>query len=306
MASVRILICDPVADETVKMLKDEGFVVDIETDLSPQELEETVPDYHAMVVRSATKVREPIIEAAENLKIVVRAGVGLDSIDVDYAENKGIQVSNTPEASSNSVAELTIGHMLSLARNISRGTLTLKQGRWAKSDLGGTELAGKVLGVIGIGRIGSLVAEKAASLGMDPIAYDKYTGEAPTEQVEVVDFDPLLERSDYVSLHIPFVPSEGPTIAEKELRKMKSTAYLINCARGGVVDEGDLTRALEEGWIKGAALDVYTSEPPEDTELLNLPNLSLTPHLGASTREAQRRVGVQTAETLIQFFHEEV
>ncbi|MFP4646154.1 MAG: D-2-hydroxyacid dehydrogenase [Candidatus Acetothermia bacterium] len=298
----KILICDPIAEEGVQKLRDAGFELEIKTDLSSEELREEVRIYNAMVVRSATKVREPIIDAADNLEIVVRAGVGLDNIDVDYAENKGIQVSNTPEASSNSVAELALGHMLSLARNIAEGTVTLKEGKWAKSDLKGIELAGKTLGVIGIGRIGILVADKADALGMEVLAYDKFISDPPRDHVRMVEKEQLLSSSDFITLHIPFIESEGPTIAEEELQKMKENAYLINCARGGVVDESALAKALQKGWIAGAGLDVYVQEPPEDRDLLSSSKVSLTPHLGATTFEAQTRVGEQAADTLIQFF----
>ncbi|MFW6422194.1 MAG: NAD(P)-dependent oxidoreductase, partial [Candidatus Bipolaricaulota bacterium] len=203
----KILICDPIAEEGVQKLRDAGFELEIKTDLSSEELREEVRIYNAMVVRSATKVREPIIDAADNLEIVVRAGVGLDNIDVDYAENKGIQVSNTPEASSNSVAELALGHMLSLARNIAEGTVTLKEGKWAKSDLKGIELAGKTLGVIGIGRIGTLVADKADALGMEVLAYDKFISDPPRDHVRMVEKEQLLSSSDFITLHIPFIES---------------------------------------------------------------------------------------------------
>ena len=300
--STKILISDPIAEEGIDKLKEQGFELDIKVDLSPEELEEQISSYHGMVVRSATKVREPIIDAAENLKIIVRAGVGLDNIDVNYAENKGIKVQNTPEASSNSVAELAIGHMLSLARGIPRGTSSLKEGEWIKSELRGSELAGKKLGIIGIGRIGSLLAKKGEALGMEPRAYDKFIEEAPVEEVEMMDKKDVISTADFLSLHIPFIKSEGPTISTEELKSMKESAYLINCARGGVVDEKALKEALEKGWIAGAALDVYESERPGKNDLCGNDNVSLTPHIGASTVEAQRRVGEGAAEKLIEFF----
>jgi len=181
----------------------------------------------------------------------------------------------------------------------------LREGEWIKSELKGTELAGKTLGIIGAGRIGSLVAEKGASLGMDPIAYDKYVSEPPVSFLEMVEKEEVLERADFLTLHIPFVESEGPTVAEEQLRSMKETAYLINCARGGVVDQDDLYEALKGGEIAGAALDVFPQEPPPAEPLFQLPNLSLTPHIGASTAEAQRRVGEEAAGELIDFFQGE-
>lgn len=300
--SAKILVCDPIADEGIQKLEEEGFDLNILTDLSAEELKKEIPSYQGAVVRSATKVREPIIDAAENLEIIVRAGVGLDNIDVEYAEKSGIKVENTPEASSNSVAELAIGHMLSLARDIPKGTSSLKSGEWVKSELTGSELRGKRLGIIGIGRIGSLLAQKGKGLGMNPFAYDKYIQEPPVEGVQMAEKGEVIATSDFLSLHIPFIESEGPTISEEELKSMKETAYLVNCARGGVVDEEALDKALRQGWIAGAALDVYESEPPGEAELLENENLSLTPHIGASTAEAQRRVGEGAAQKLIEFF----
>lgn len=302
---VKILISDPIAEEGVEKLEDAGFELDHKYDLSPEELKQEIGQYEGIVVRSATKLRAPILDEADNLEIVVRAGVGLDNIDLDHADELGIEVRNTPEASSNSVAELALGHMFSLARDIPRGTASLKEQKWIKNDLKGTELAGKTLGIIGAGRIGSLVAQKATALGMEALAYDKYIDEAPVEEIEMVEMDKLLEKSDYVTLHIPFVASEGATIDEAELKKMKDSACIVNCARGGVVDEDALAKALKNDWIGAAALDVFTEEPPSKEELLKFDNLSLTPHLGASTVEAQRRVGTQTADELMNFFGKE-
>ncbi len=302
---VKILISDPIAEEGVKKLEDAGFELDHKYDLSPEELKQEIGQYEGIVVRSATKLRASILDEADNLEIVVRAGVGLDNIDLDHADELGIEVRNTPEASSNSVAELALGHMFSLARDIPRGTASLKEQKWIKSDLKGTELAGKTLGIIGAGRIGSLVAQKATALGMEALGYDKYIEEAPVEEIEMVEMDELLKKSDYVTLHIPFVASEGATIAETELKKMKDSACIVNCARGGVVDEKALTKALKNDWIGAAALDVFTEEPPSREDLLKFDNLSLTPHLGASTVEAQRRVGTQTADELMDYFGKE-
>ncbi|MFP4136211.1 MAG: hydroxyacid dehydrogenase [Candidatus Acetothermia bacterium] len=302
---VKLLISDPIAEEGIEKLEDAGFDLDHKYDLSSDELKEEIGNYQGIVVRSATKLRAPILDEADSLEIIVRAGVGLDNIDLDRAEELGIEVQNTPEASSNSVAELALGHMFALARDIPRGTATLKKKKWIKSELKGTELAGKTLGVIGVGRIGSLVARKGTALGMEALGFDKYVDEAPIEEIEMVEMDRLLASSDYVSLHIPFVESEGATIGEAELRKMKESACLINCARGGVVDEDALVKALENDWIAGAGVDVFTEEPPQDDDLLKFDNISLTPHLGASTVEAQRRVGTQAADELIQFFEKE-
>lgn len=301
----KILISDPIAEEGIEKLDQSGFELDHQYDLTAEELKREIGKFEGIVVRSATKLRAPILDEANNLEIIVRAGVGLDNIDLDHADELGIEVRNTPEASSNSVAELAIGHMLSLVRGIPRGTESLKNQQWIKSELKGSELAGKTLGIIGIGRIGSLVAKKGVALGMEPIVYDKFVDQSPVDGVNMVEKDELLSSSDYVTLHVPFIESEGATIGEPELQKMKESAYLINCARGGVVDEDALKKALEKEWIEGAGIDVFTEEPPQDEELLKFDNLSLTPHVGASTVEAQRRVGTQTADELIDFFGKE-
>ncbi len=300
----KILISDPIAEESVKSLEEAGFDLAIKTELSPDELTKEIPQYEGIIVRSGTKLRAPILDAASNLKVIVRAGVGLDNIDLEHADELGIEVRNTPEASSNAVAELALGHMLSLARNIPRGTQSLKEQNWIKGELKGTELLGKTLGLIGIGRIGQLVAKKCDALGMDIVAFDKYVDEAPIPEVEMVKMDKLLEVSDYLTLHIPFVKSEGATIGREELRQMKDSCCVINCARGGVVDEDALTDALANGWIAGAGLDVYTEEPLRNETLLSMDNISLTPHLGASTFEAQSRVGKQTVDEIVDFFGE--
>ncbi len=300
----KVLISDPIAEEGVKKLEEAGFQLETKTDLSAEELTEQIGSYDGIVVRSGTKLREPILEAAEDLEIIVRAGVGLDNIDLDCAEELGIEVRNTPEASSNAVAELALAHMLALSRNVPRGTASLKEQRWIKGELKGNELMGKTVGIIGIGRIGQLVAKKCDALGMDAVAFDKYVDEAPIDEVEMVSLDELLDTSDFVTLHIPFIKSEGATIGRDELKTMKESSCIINCARGGVVDEDALTEALTEGWIAGAGLDVFNEEPPENEELLSVDKLSLTPHLGASTFEAQSRVGVQAADELIDFFGE--
>ncbi len=302
--SAKVLICDPVADETISMLEDEGFDIEIKVDMNPEELESEVPEYQAMVVRSATKVREKVIDKAKNLEVIVRAGVGLDNIDVDYAEEKGVKVLNTPEASSRSVAELAIAHMLCLARNIPYGTASLKDGKWEKKQLRGIELAEKTLGLIGIGRIGKRVAKRAKCMGMEVIAYYYKPIEKPPipEINEMVSKDELLKRSDFITLHIPYDPKKGPEIGKEELDKVKDGVYIVNCARGGVVDEGALLEALESGKVAGAGIDVFIDEPPGKSRLIEHPNVSLTPHLGATTYESQRRVGTQTAEKLIEFF----
>jgi len=299
----RVLVSDPLAQDAVDEMKVAGLAVDVKTDMSPEELIRTIPDYEAIVVRSATKVRKEIIDAAANLKLIVRAGVGLDNIDVKYAQSKGIEVRNTPGASTNSVAELALGHILSLARHIARGTVSLKNGKWEKKALKGVEIAGKTLGIVGIGRIGRALAEKAHALGMSVIAFDKFVSRSPLpEIVTMVGFDELLTRSDFISLHIPFDPNEGPAIGKDEFEKMKDGVRIVNCARGGVIDEEALAGALSSGKVAGAALDVFATEPPGvSSPLFAQENLSLTPHIGASTVEAQGRVGTEAAKIVIEF-----
>jgi len=299
----KVLASDPLAKSAVEQMRDAGLVVDEKTDLSVEQLKSEIANYDAIVVRSATKVRAEIIDAATNLKLIVRAGVGLDNIDVEYAKNKGIEVRNTPAASSNSVAELALGHLISLARYISRGTVSVRSGKWEKKALKGIEIYGKTLGIVGIGRIGQSLAKKATALGMKVVAYDKFVDKSPLpEIVEMVPFDQLLADSDFISLHIPFDPKVGATIGKPEIEKMKDGVRILNCARGGVIDEVALASALASGKVAGAALDVFATEPPaSDNPLFAQENVSFTPHIGASTVEAQARVGAEAASTVIEF-----
>jgi len=300
---LRVLVSDPLADDSVAAMRQAGLTVDVKTDLSPDELAKEIVNYDAIVVRSATKLRAPIIDSASNLRLIVRAGVGMDNIDVDYARSKHIEVRNTPAASSSSVAELALGHLLSLARYIGRGTVSLKNGSWEKKALKGVEIEGKTLGIIGIGRIGQLLAKKAKALGMEIIAFDKFISDSPLrELVTMVSFDRLLKESDFISLHIPFDPKEGAVIGRDEFALMKDSVRIINCARGGVIDEVALAEALASGQVAGAALDVFAAEPPDVNDaLFSQPSLSLSPHIGAATVEAQGRVGKEAAEIVIEF-----
>ena len=300
---LRVLVSDPLADDSVAAMRQAGLSVDVKTDLSPDELAKEIVNYDVIVVRSATKLRGPIIDSASNLRLIVRAGVGMDNIDVDYARSKHIEVRNTPAASSSSVAELALGHLLSLARYIGRGTVSLKNGSWEKKALKGVEIEGKTLGIIGIGRIGQLLAKKAKALGMEIIAFDKFINESPLAKlVTMVSFDRLLKESDFISLHIPFDPKEGAVIGRDEFALMKDSVRIINCARGGVIDEVALADALASGQVAGAALDVFAAEPPDVNDaLFSQPSLSLTPHIGAATVEAQGRVGKEAAEIVIEF-----
>jgi len=299
----RVLASDPLAAEAVAAMREAGLEVDEKTDLTPESLLEEIGAYDAIVIRSATKVRAEVLDAGTSLKLVVRAGVGLDNVDLEHAKAKGVEVRNTPAASSNSVAELALGHMLSLARNIGRGTVSMKAGKWEKKALKGVEIAGKTLGLIGIGRIGCSLAEKAKALGMRVIAFDAYLDVCPVDGLaEMVSFDELLASSDFISLHIPFDPAVGATLSDEQFEKMKKGVRIVNCARGGVVDERALVDALRSGKVAGAALDVFSAEPATGEEpFIGEENVSLTPHIGAATVEAQARVGAEAAQIVIDF-----
>jgi len=298
---MKVLICDPLAESAIARLREAGLEVVERTGMSPEELAaELAKGYEAIVVRSATKVRKAAIDAAVGLKLIVRAGVGLDNIDVEYAREKGIQVRNTPRASTDSVAELALAHMLALARSLPQATISLREGKWEKKAFKGIELSGKTLGVIGIGRIGQAVARRALCLGMRVIAFDKFVKESPLPEVRMVPLEELLREADFITLHVPADPA-GPVIGQREIALMKDGAYLINCARGGVVDEAALLSALNSGKLAGAGLDVFEEEPPQNMELLHHPKVSLTPHIGAQTKEAQARVGDEVVDILLEF-----
>jgi D-3-phosphoglycerate dehydrogenase len=296
---MKLLVCDPVDPEAVAAMREGGVDVDVKDDVTPEALEEIIPEYEAMVIRSRTKVREPLIDKASNLKAVIRAGVGLDNIDVEYAESKGIEVRNTPAASSNAVAELTIGYLFALARPVVEGTASMKEGKWEKKTLKGTELAGKTLGLVGFGRIGSLVGEKANALGME-VLYHRRT-EVDVDFATQVSLDELLKRSDYVSLHVPHTAATHHVIGEEELAKMKDGVRIVNCGRGGTLDEDALYEAIRSGKVTGAALDVYEDEAEErGQKLMQLPEVIGSPHIGAGTVEAKARVGEETARIAIE------
>jgi len=299
----RVLVSDSLDPNAVAAMREAGLDVDEKTDLAPEQLEAEIAAYDAIVIRSATKVRAGIIDAGTNLKLVVRAGVGLDNVDVEYALSKGLAVRNTPAASSNSVAELALGHIFSLARHIGRGTVSTKSGAWEKKHLKGIEIAGKTLGIIGIGRIGQSLAQKASALGMKIVCSDAFLTESPIPDIApMVTQGELLERSDFISVHIPFDPKVGPSISGPQFDVMKDGAYLVNCARGGVIDEAALVAAMDSGKVAGVALDVFEQEPPaSDHPLFTQVDLSLTPHIGASTVEAQARVGREAADIVIEF-----
>jgi D-3-phosphoglycerate dehydrogenase len=296
---MKILVCDKTEKEAVEQMRAGGLIVDVRDDISPEELPKVLPGYDGMVVRSRTKVRQPLIDICPNLKVIVRGGVGLDTIDAEYARSKGITVMNTPMASSASVAELTVGYMFALARSLYQASASMKSEKWEKKSFEGDEVGGKTLGLIGVGNIGKEVAKRAKALGMNVIAYDPFV--KAVDGVKMVTLDELLMQSDYISLHLPKTKESANMIGKDQFAKMKNGVRVINCARGGIIDENALYEALTGGKLAGAALDVYAEEPPADWKLAKLPNVICSPHIGAATKEAQGRVGAEVAEKLIAF-----
>jgi D-3-phosphoglycerate dehydrogenase len=308
---MKVLICDSVSPVTIQALQGAGIEVDNRPEITPDELLRDASQYDGMVVRSRTKVPKEVIDAATNLKIIVRGGVGLDNIDVAYAKSVGVTVRNTPKASSNSVAELALGYMLALARHIPQASMSMTAGQWKKKQLKGSEIAGKTLGLVGFGNIGGLLGRKAAALGMDILFYDVITPPDPGPARQV-DLEELLAKSDYISLHVPLLPATKNMLNAETFAKMKDGVHIINCARGGVIDEDDLYDALVSGKVAGAALDVFLDEKvtPGNPKLFELRDekgfnkVIGSPHIGASTSEGQDRVGGEVAEILIEFYKE--
>lgn len=292
MGTLKIFVADRVSSDFAKKIGELGEVV-VKPGLSEEELCREIEKYEVLIVRSATKVTRRVIEAGKKLKIVARAGVGIDNIDVKAAEEKGIKVIYAPEASKTAVAELVMGLMLCWARKIPQAYRELKEGRWEKEKFVGTELKGKTLGVIGVGRIGGEVAFKALAFGMRVLGYDLVRREEVGEKgVVYVDLPTLLRESDFVTIHVPLTPETEKMIGERELSLMKPTAVLINTSRGKIVDEDALVRALREGKIAGACLDVFREEPTKNLELLSLEQVIPTPHIGASTVESQQNIAL--------------
>ncbi len=297
---MKVLVSDHLHEAGIELLR-QHVEVEVAVGLSKEELIERVRDKDALLVRSATRVTRDVIEAAKNLKVIGRAGVGVDNIDIKAATERGIIVVNAPEASSITVAEHTIGLMLALARRIPQANASLKAGKWEKKKFMGVELRGKTLGVIGMGRIGSQVVRKAKAFEMRCIAYDPYISRKLAEElgVEVVELDELLARSDFVTVHVPLTEQTRHLIDAEAIAKMKDGAYIVNAARGGVVDEAALYDALRSGKLAGAALDVFEKEPPFGNPLLELESCIVTPHLGASTEEAQRYASLIACEEVL-------
>lgn len=290
----KILVCDRIADEGIRMMEEKGYEVGTCWDLSKNQLQNIVSEYDALIVRSATKVDADLLSNAKKLKVIGRAGEGLDNIDLKKAREIGIQVVNTPHVSATSVAELTIAHLLSLARGIVEGTLNLREGKWTKDELMGVEVNGKTLGVIGCGTIGKTVERLAISLGMkvvgvDMCVYDRF-----------VTLDEMLPQSDFITIHVPLTPHTRHMLSKKEFGMMKEGVMLIDCSRGGVVDQEALYDALTSGKVKAAALDVFEEEPPRNNRLLTLKNVIATPHIGAQTQEAQLRSSILIAKRIIE------
>ena len=297
---MRILVTEKLNASGLDVLA--GFAdVDVKSGLSPEELASVVDGYDALVIRSRTNVDASIIQAGKSLKVIGRAGVGVDNIDVEAATLRGITVVNAPTGNSNAVAEQTLALMLALARNICPAVTSLKAGRWEKSSLEGTEVKGKTLGLVGLGRIARLVAAKARALEMKVIAFDPFVApeKAESMNVRMMDLNELMQEADYISVHTPLTPDTAGMISTAELALMKPTAYVINCARGGIIDEKALYEALSNHVIAGAALDVYEKEPAVGNPLIDLPNVLCTPHLAASTAEAQENVARDVAQAVV-------
>ena len=300
---IRVLTNDGLEAASIDALKALGVEV-VNEHIGQDVLGEKLKDFDAVVIRSATKLTADVFDAEKggNLKLAIRAGVGVDNIDIPAGNNVGVTVKNTPAASSNSVAELALAHMLSVARFIGISNATMRNGEWNKKKYQGTEISGKTLGIVGMGRIGQSLAAKATALGMK-VVYTDLFGKNDSLSYEFMELDDLLKVSDFVSLHVPYDKNAGSLIGARELGLMKKTAFLIDCARGKVVEEKALLDALDNDVIAGAGLDVYEEEPTKNTTLVNHPKVSVTPHIGAATTEAQTRIGEEVVSIVKEFFN---
>ena len=298
-----VLIAEELSPATLSVLGD-GFEVRHCNGADRNELLPAIAEVDAILVRSATKVDAQAIAAAKNLKVIARAGVGLDNVDIPTATSAGVLVVNAPTSNIVSAAELAVGLLLASARNIVPANLALKNGKWARSKYSGSELQDKTVGIIGMGKIGLLVAKRLAGFDMKFVAYDPYVKQAPKDgpEIKMVEFDELLRVSDFITIHIPKTAETVGLIGEEALTKVKPTVHIINAARGGVLDEDALYKAISEGRVAGAGLDVYATEPCTDSPLFDLDQVVATPHLGASTEEAQEKAGVAVAESIVAFF----
>ena len=301
MTSMKVLISERLSGAGIERLR-EHVDVDERVGLSPEELREIIGEYDALIVRSATKVDAALIERADNLKVVGRAGIGLDNVDVETATRHGILVVNAPQSNVLSAAEHTMALLLAQARNIPQAHHALIEGAWERERWQGIELHGKTLGIVGLGRVGTLVAQRASAFGMRLVAYDPYVAPTRAGQMGVELVDTVVEvcrRADFITIHLPKTPETIGIIGDAELAEVRPGARLVNTARGGLIDEAALVRALEEGRVAGAALDVFDGEPVTEHALFGLPNVVVTPHLGASTAEAQDKAGVTIAEQIL-------
>jgi D-3-phosphoglycerate dehydrogenase len=300
----KVLISDPLSKKGLDILgKAEKLKVDIKTGLSPEELKKVIPEYDAIIIRSETKLKKEIIEVADRLKVIGRAGIGLDNVDLPAATKKGIVVMNTPQENAIAAAEHTVAMMLAISRKIPQATASMRAGKWEKKKFMGVELYNKTLGVIGIGVIGTIVVDRARALKMKVIAYDPYISKEAAEKkgVDLVSFDELLSRSDFITVHTPLTDETRDLINQDTMGKMKKGVILINCARGGIINEKDLYDAIKEGKVAGAALDVFEKEPATGNPLLELEQVISTPHLGASTGEAQENVALAISQQIIDY-----
>jgi D-3-phosphoglycerate dehydrogenase len=303
MSDIKVLVADDLSKAAVDIMTKAGLSVDVKTGLPPAELAQIIGQYHGLAVRSATKVTADILAAASNLKIVGRAGVGVDNIDVKTATAKKVQVINTPQGNAIAAGELAVGYIFALARKLPQSTASMKKGEWEKKKFMGVEITGKTLGVVGFGNIGRTVADRGVGLKMKVLAFDPALtpGAAAPAGIEFASFDDLVSRADFVTLHIPLLPATKNLFGAATFAKMKKGAYLINCARGGVVDESALYESLKAGHLGGAALDVFEKEPTPPLPLFELDNVLASPHVGASTKEAQEKVAIELAEVFVEF-----
>ncbi len=304
---MRVLVSDNLGEIGIKMFEDEeGIEVDVKTGLSAEEQKAIIGDYDGLVIRSATKVTEDLLSAATCLKVIGRAGIGLDNVDIPAATKRGIIVMNTPDGNVVTTAEHAIAMMLSLTRNIPQGTSSMKDGKWDKKKLQGREIFNKKLGVIGFGKIGSIVADRARGLKMQVLVYDPMVTSDRIEKAgyKSVSLKELYQQADYITIHVPKLKSTEKLLNEEAFNSMKDDVMIINCARGGIVDEKALYNAMVSGKVAGAALDVFETEPPGQTDFIGLKQLITTPHLGASTREAQTNVAIAVASQIIKCLKE--
>ena len=296
----KILICDKIADEGIKLLTEKGYEITKAWDMPKTELPKIAGEYDVLIVRSATKVKGELLANAKKLRVIARAGEGLDNIDVAKARELGVTVVNTPHVSYISVAELTIGHLLTLARGIVEGAQSLREGKWEKDELLGIEINGKTIGIIGCGYIGKTVERFAISLGMKVLVVEECVFD------RFIPLDDMLPQADFITIHVPLTPLTRHMISTKEFNMMKDGVMIIDCSRGGVVDQEALYQALVSGKVKAVAVDVFEEEPPRNNKLLTLRNVIATPHIGAQTREAQLRASIQIAKNVIKALEKNV